>query len=856
MLAALEPSICDLHEVDKLELKDNPLQRPPAAIARQGIGAIRKYFQEIVMTGDRSFQAARVILLGHVGCGKTTMQREMRLGSQPIVSGHEPTMQMEMQYMVLGEGAKQKNITIWDFSGGTAYAAGQQQYIVDGSIYLLCVPCIETMLLNAQYKDYVGRFLDYLELNAPSAIVLPVVTKCDIVTPERGDRNTVAMEGAAAAQGQWVLDAIERHQSAIPENERRMRIQRSVAFVSSLSGYDSSIDGLNRRIEAIILADSPMLPTIGMPVPRVLHLSMVFLRALRDGRDPNDSARAADLGYIPSAMSTDQRKCRPYMAFDEANRQFFDDFVPALKLPVTSDQTLTDAMKLLAANGECTFSTGGTVYLSPDYVLRLTQPLVDERIGNRLWQARTLGVAEAVRSTVTGTPMMEAERNAIVLAAEHFSRTGELREELLPVFWEPLGVRRDDYGEVLGMLCLAGMLLLVERAQIGRKWMMPMRLPEVSAAEAKEQWRKASARESCETLGITIALGPIRPAGVLERVLVACQGFGRYECVWKSGAHLAAHSLKDVSDVLIELREVTSERRTDVRRGSAMAAMPVPTEMPLATDGVTKAAGVDKMCEVKRMGEFELRLDACGSPSARSGIWASLMHIHRIAREICDEVPGLAKRTTSALCCPGCVRLGTVEQTFFDLSILVKKSMACEKCSETLDLHATTLDNRVEGLAYSLNMLIEPTLLEPEYKFTSSRLRLGRPLEAFYSLAKVLGLADAEEVERLRSLGEQAINSEITLRFNDCQMTDAMRDEHQWSDLDWLHYLQGLPNDADHPCGTSHKKVKGDYAALAKQAKANGVDAGHKETTLDWFAGSPIAVSAGLHRGHILALRR
>ena len=233
-----------------------------------------------------------------------------------------------------------------------------------------------------------------------------------------------------------------------------------------------------------------------------------------------------------------------------------------------------------------------------------------------------------------------------------------------------------------------------------------MRLPEVSAAEAKEQWRKASARESCETLGITIALGPIRPAGVLERVLVACQGFGRYECVWKSGAHLAAHSLKDVSDVLIELREVTSERRTDVRRGSAMAAMPVPTEMPLATDGVTKAAGVDKMCEVKRMGEFELRLDACGSPSARSGIWASLMHIHRIAREICDEVPGLAKRTTSALCCPGCVRLGTVEQTFFDLSILVKKSMACEKCSETLDLHATTLDNRVEGLAYSLNMLI------------------------------------------------------------------------------------------------------------------------------------------------------
>jgi hypothetical protein len=38
---------------------------------------------------------------------------------------------------------------------------------------------------------------------------------------------------------------------------------------------------------------------------RAAYLSTVFLRALRDGRDPIDAARAADLGYIPSATNAD-----------------------------------------------------------------------------------------------------------------------------------------------------------------------------------------------------------------------------------------------------------------------------------------------------------------------------------------------------------------------------------------------------------------------------------------------------------------------------------------------------------------------------------------------------------------------
>ena len=81
LLVSLEPSICDLHELEKLELKDNPLQKPPISIARQGIGSIRRYFQELAASGETPSNGARLVLLGHGEAGKTSLQRGLRAGA-------------------------------------------------------------------------------------------------------------------------------------------------------------------------------------------------------------------------------------------------------------------------------------------------------------------------------------------------------------------------------------------------------------------------------------------------------------------------------------------------------------------------------------------------------------------------------------------------------------------------------------------------------------------------------------------------------------------------------------------------------------------------------------------------------
>ena len=84
---------------------------------------------------------------------------------------------------------------------------------------------------------------------------------------------------------------------------------------------------------------------------------------------------------------------------------------------------------------------------------------------------------------------------------------------------------------------------------------MPSRL-EGYHAEVEEGWLEATQRPSKEVLRVAIALGHSAPPGVLERTLSACQGLGCFERVWKTGAHLVAHSLKDVTNVLFKLRSV------------------------------------------------------------------------------------------------------------------------------------------------------------------------------------------------------------------------------------------------------------------------------------------------------------
>ena len=63
-------------------------------------------------------------------------------------------------------------MSMWDLAGQPQYAAGLQPYIVSGSLYLLLVPALPVAELDAGYPDYLGRWLDYLQVSLTLTLTL------------------------------------------------------------------------------------------------------------------------------------------------------------------------------------------------------------------------------------------------------------------------------------------------------------------------------------------------------------------------------------------------------------------------------------------------------------------------------------------------------------------------------------------------------------------------------------------------------------------------------------------------------------------------------------------------------------
>ena len=124
------------------------------------------------MTNDIYCHGARMVLLGAAECGKTTLQRALRTGPSAPSNIYAPTNVMECQLMPVGDGPKQVHLAIWDLAGGPGYADSLQQYLVDGSLYLLCVPCLDVEKLQAGY-DVRRPLPPRLRLTAPNAVVCP-----------------------------------------------------------------------------------------------------------------------------------------------------------------------------------------------------------------------------------------------------------------------------------------------------------------------------------------------------------------------------------------------------------------------------------------------------------------------------------------------------------------------------------------------------------------------------------------------------------------------------------------------------------------------------------------------------------
>ena len=667
-LSQLVLSICDLANLEKIEVKNNPLQRPPIGTAKQGIGAIRRYFQEIARAGEAMSNAARLVLLGHGESGKTSLQRGLRAGTASPAEMDERTIQLDIYSMMLGgtDGSEQILISMWDLAGQPQYAAGLQPYMVSGSLYLLLVPAIPVAELDQGYGDLVGRWMDYLTAGAPEAVVVPILTHCDKMLPALSkDKSPRAFEEACSSQATWFCEALKRHQAAQLVNDgfKPLQVQEQVICVSCIEGGDATLAVLKTKLEELVLCKPPLLPSVGQMIPRTWLQAIAFLRSLRDGRDPVAAARAA----VPSAAEVERMErglaeaseasggsgfsagARPYMTMAEAEHTWLEDVVPALGNSAGID-VMHDALQLLVNQGEI-FSSSGIIYLQPDYITRLLKPLVDHRLTRSRFQ-QTLG-------SLPGDAETQSRRASLLLpACEIFVRSGELREELLLPMWQPLGLHGDDYADVMVMLSASGVLFLAQHLSHGRRWVMPMRLPETRPLDAFEEWNAIAETPDTEKMSIGYRLGRFAPPGISERLTAACKGLGDYCAFWKRGAILSTSI--EGTQLLLEIRST-------------------------AVPGT--ASGAQEM-------RHELCVDVRGPRSARADVWLLLLRVQEVTERLLDDFPGIYP--DGVFYCPGCSSNAELPQgpKAWPLADVTSKHLKCEQCTEALALHVVRLQRQ------------------------------------------------------------------------------------------------------------------------------------------------------------------
>ncbi|MEK7257070.1 MAG: COR domain-containing protein, partial [Bacteroidota bacterium] len=123
---------------DGINLRNNPLARPPEAVVSQGNEAILDYFRQKEKTGSNLLLEAKLILLGDGRAGKTTLANRML--DKPLPTEAQRTLGVDInigEYRFPVAEGREFKLHIWDFAGQDKYKPLHQFFYTEGAVYVM-----------------------------------------------------------------------------------------------------------------------------------------------------------------------------------------------------------------------------------------------------------------------------------------------------------------------------------------------------------------------------------------------------------------------------------------------------------------------------------------------------------------------------------------------------------------------------------------------------------------------------------------------------------------------------------------------------------------------------------------------
>ena len=251
-LECLPKEFCNLPSDAKVELFDNPLSLPPLDVCESGMPSIKSYFQSLEGdTAVKRTKRTKMIILGESQSGKSSLLRAILLFLQGLVKDacvkeEDRTIGIDQHRVSL----KDVDLVVLDSGGQRSYSPINQLFTSNSCLVIITADAKQytvtgEMAFRCLVRPYLQRIYDYVK----AAVVLPVITKADLVTHDQ-------LQLVITDLGHKILE-FEKERESIMDKHRQQHSgmsteRQNITIIAKRNMFESQQEYEERRVSKIM----------------------------------------------------------------------------------------------------------------------------------------------------------------------------------------------------------------------------------------------------------------------------------------------------------------------------------------------------------------------------------------------------------------------------------------------------------------------------------------------------------------------------------------------------------------------------------------------------------------------------
>lgn len=270
-----------------ITLHNNTWINPPIDIVSQGLERVVRYWEAISLSGSTQSWKLKVVLVGAVKAGKTSLVNGMIHGKPHLCPEEDRTKGVDVHVTepCQLDAERSLELTFWDFAGHNEYYYMHQVFLSKGALHLLVVDIKRFCDEPSARSELVNVWLDALQCRVPGSSVLIIATQSDRLNGDlelalKDLRRTVEIHPGIKRDK---LDQTRPDKSTTLGAQQGL-ILHGIEAVSS--AHSDSLLDLRLKLSMLVNTEQDLFPSVGQRCPVSWARAFAMLEAKRLGKDP------------------------------------------------------------------------------------------------------------------------------------------------------------------------------------------------------------------------------------------------------------------------------------------------------------------------------------------------------------------------------------------------------------------------------------------------------------------------------------------------------------------------------------------------------------------------------------------